>query len=189
MNTILEHIANLSTGIYAQPDILADTLYLQGNHFSETGSFDPSVKPQLKLSEKNHKHLLQNDDVLFAAKGLNNFAVCYHNTIGRAVASSSFIIIRIASDYKHLVIPEYVAWFINNSKQVTVFHKTKATTTIPSISIAQLSQLEIDIPERTVQELIVGVQQLRDKEKQTIKRLTLLKDKLTQQTLLKASKK
>lgn len=189
MKTILEHIAILSTGIYAQPDILADTLYLQGNHFSETGSFDQSVKPQLKLSDKHQKHLLQNNDLLFAAKGLNNFAVCYHNSIGQAVASSSFIIIRIVPEFKNRVIPEYIAWYINNSKQITIFHKTKATTTIPSISIAQLSQLEIDIPGIAVQELIIGVQQLRDKEKQTIKRITFLKDKLTQQTLLKASKK
>jgi restriction endonuclease S subunit len=189
LRTTLEHITILSTGIYAQPDILADTLYLQGNHFSETGTFDQSVKPQLKLSDKHQRHLLQNDDVLFAAKGLNNFAVCYRNTIGQAVASSSFITIRIAPEFKNRVIPEYIAWYINNSKQITIFHKTKATTTIPSISIAQLSQLEIDIPDRTVQELIVEVQQLRDKEKQTIKRLVFLKDKLTQQTLLKASKK
>jgi len=189
LNTILEHIAILSTGIYAQPDILADTLYLQGNHFSETGSFNQSVKPQLKLTDKHQKHLLQNNDVLFAAKGLNNFAVCYNNTIGQAVASSSFIIIRIAPEFKSRVVPEYIAWYINNSKQVTVFHKTKATTTIPSISIGQLSQLEIDIPDRAAQELILGVQQLRDKEKETIKRLTFLKDKLTQETLLKASKK
>ncbi len=189
MKIILEHIAILSTGIYAQPDILADTLYLQGNHFYETGSFDQSVKPQLKLSDKHEKHMLQNNDILFAAKGLNNFAVCYHNSIGQAVASSSFIVIRIAPEYRNQVIPEYIVWYINNSKQVTVFHKTKATTTIPSISIAQLSQLEIDIPDRAAQDLIVQVQQLRDKEKQTIKRLAFLKDKLTQQTLLKASKK
>jgi restriction endonuclease S subunit len=189
LKTILDHIAILSTGIYAQPDSLTDTLYLQSNHFSETGSFDLTVKPQIKISDKHQKHLLQNDDVLFAAKGLNNFAVCYHNSIGQAVASSSFIIIRVSPNFKKLIIPEYLAWYINNSKQVTIFHKTKATTTIPSISIAQLSQLEIDIPEKAVQESIVEIQRLRDKEKQTIKRLTFLKDKLTQQTLLKASKK
>ena len=88
MNHILAHIANLFTGIYAQPDILTDTLYLQGNHFSETGSFAPAVKPQLKMVNKYVKHLLQNDDILFAAKGLNNFAMILLLT-NRTVACSS----------------------------------------------------------------------------------------------------
>lgn len=189
MKQLLKHIATLSTGIYATPDILADTLYLQGNHFSETGFFDTSVRPQLKLTNKYEKHLLQNDDILFAAKGLNNFAVVYHNSIGQAVASSSFIVIRLTGQYKQEVLPEYLVWYINNSKQIPVFHKIKATTTIPSISISQLSELEVNIPNKSTQELVVNFQQLREKERETIRRLEFLKDQLTQEILLKAIKK
>ena len=189
MKISLNHIASLSTGIYAQPDILADTLYLQGNHFSETGSFNPSVKPSLKLTNKYEKHLLQNDDILFAAKGLNNFAVVYHNSIGRAVASSSFIVIRISELNKNLILPEYLAWYINNSKQVSVFHRAKATTTIPSISISQLSHLEINIPDRHTQGIITSIQHLRSKEKKIIKKLEFLKDQLNHEILLNATKK
>jgi restriction endonuclease S subunit len=185
----LEYITNLFTGIYAQPGILADTLYLQGNHFSETGSFDPAVKPQLKMANKYVRHLLQNDDILFAAKGLNNFAVVYHNSIGQAVASSSFIVLRLSREFKTKVLPEYLAWYINNSKQIPILHKAKATTTIPSISIAQLSQLEINVPDIPTQQLVMEFQQLRGKEKETIKRLEFLKDQLTQEILLKAIKK
>ena len=189
MTHTLQHIANLFTGIYAQPDILADTLYLQGNHFSETGSFDPSVKPQLKMANKYVRHLLQNDDILFAAKGLNNFAVVYHNSIGQAVAASSFIVLRLSMDFKTRVLPEYLAWYINNSKQIPILHKAKATTTIPSISIAQLSQLEINVPDIPTQQLVMEFQQLRGKEKEVIERLEFLKDQLTQEILLKAIKK
>lgn len=189
MKRLLKHIATLSTGIYAKPDILADTLYLQGNHFSEFGFFDSSVRPQLKLAENYEKHLLQNDDILFAAKGLNNFAVVYHNSIGQAVASSSFIVIRLSGRYKHEILPEYLAWYINNSKQVPIFHKLKATTTIPSISIAQLLELELNIPSKTIQKQVVNFQQLREKEKDITRRLELLKDQLTHETLLKAIKK
>jgi len=189
LDTTLKQIANLFTGIYAQPDILADTLYLQGNHFSETSFFNKSVKPQIKMTNKYEKHLLQNDDILFAAKGLNNFAVVYHNSIGQAVASSSFIVLRLSMDFRTKVLPEYLAWYINNSKQIPILHKAKLTTTIPSISIAQLSQLEIDIPDIQMQQLVIEFQQLRRKEKEVIKRLEFLKDQLTQEILLKAIKK
>lgn len=175
--------------MYAQPDILADTLYLQGNHFTTSGDLAASVKPQIKLSDKHRRHLLQNDDLLFAAKGLNNFAVVYHNSIGQAVASSSFIIIRLENQYRQLVLPEYLAWYINNSKQIDIFHKAKATTTIPSISISQLSQLEINIPEISTQELILNIQRLRSKENEIITQLEFLKDLLTKALLLNAAKK
>ncbi len=189
MKQTLSHIANLSTGIYSKPDILPDTLYLQGNHFSETGLFDPSVKPQLRLTNKYKKHLLQQDDILFAAKGLNNFAVVYNNSIGQAVASSSFIVIRILEKYKNQVLPAYLAWFINNNKQVEVFHSAKVNSTIPSISIKQLSQLEINLPDIQTQKLVGDIQKLRLKEKEIIKGLEFLKDQLTQEILLKATKR
>lgn len=186
MKTTLSHIAILSTGIYAQSDLLADTLYLQGNHFSETGTFDNSAKPHIKLTNKHEKHLLENGDILFVAKGFKNYAVVYHDSIGQAVASSSFIIIRIMQQHKQKISSRYLAWYINNSKQIEVFHKQKASSTIPSISISQLSELEINIPDLQVQELVVNIRQLREKEKETIKKLEFLKDQLTQQTLLKA---
>lgn len=189
MKTNLSHIATLSTGIYAQSDILADTLYLQTNHFSETGAFDTSVKPHIKITNKYEKHLLQNDDILFAAKGFKNFAIVYHSSIGQAVASSSFIIIRILGQFREQILPDYLAWYINNSKAISVFHKEKASSTVPSISITQLSELEIDIPTIPTQELIIDFQKLRINEKETIKRLEFLKDQLTQELLLKATKK
>jgi len=189
LETQLAHIAHLSTGIYAQPDIIADTLYLQANHFSRSGAFDTSIEPQIKLTNKYEKHLLENADILFAAKGMNNFGVVYHNSIGKAVASSSFIIVRIMDKYQQQILPEYLAWFINNSKEIKIFHKQKATTTIPSISISQLSDLEIAVPSLSKQKLVVDIQQLRDRESDAVRKLESLKDQLTQQTLLKAIKK
>ena len=189
MKHLLEHITTLSSGIYSQPDIIADTMYLQANHFTEKGFFDVSTKPQLKLTEKNVKHLLKNDDILFAAKGLNNFAVVYHNSIGRAVASSSFIIIRIVDDFKTKLIPEYLAWCLNNHKQVAVLHQLKTTTTIPSISIAQLSQLEIHIPDIQKQQQVLKIQELYNREQQVEKKIMHLKKIQLQEILLQAIKK
>ena len=65
MKTLLNNIATLSTGVYAQPDIIADTYYLQANHFINNYQFDNSVKPYLKLENKYEKHLLNNGDILF----------------------------------------------------------------------------------------------------------------------------
>ena len=184
----LKNIANLTTGIYAKPDIVADTLYLQATDFLKSGELNQVVRPQVKLSNKYEKHLLRNSDVLFAAKGFNNFGVVYDQSIGAAVASSSFIIIRIMDKYKKTIAPEYLNWFMNYSKQIEGFHKQKAVSTVPSISISQLSELEIYIPDMATQKLIVSIQQLRNKEKEIALELENLKDQLIQELLLKKIK-
>jgi restriction endonuclease S subunit len=187
LKTLLENIAKLQSGLYAQPDIQADTLYLQGVHFDQFGEFNRDVKPQLKLDDKIERHLLQHNDILFAAKGLNNFAVVYHTDLGKAVASSSFIIVRLNHNYRQQVQPNYLAWYLTNNPGVKLFHKQLGTT-IPSISIEKLSKLEIDIPSLEQQQRIVQIQELRNREKQLVKQLEIHKDFSIKHQLLTAAK-
>ena len=114
----LSNIVNFQSGIYEKPEPSADTLYLQAVHFDKTGRFDNNVFPQLKLNSKIERHLLQDNDLLFAAKGLNNFAVVYHTSIGKAVASSSFIVLRLFEDSRKFILSEYLAWFISHDKKI-----------------------------------------------------------------------
>ncbi|MBK7652444.1 MAG: restriction endonuclease subunit S [Flammeovirgaceae bacterium] len=172
MKRTLKDIAKLITGLYAKPSAQADTLYLQGNYFDNFGLLDPTVKPQLKFSDKIQKHLLGNGDILFAAKGLNNYGVVYKTEMGRAVASSSFIIVRVNNDVN--VLPEYLAWYLSTDPGVKLFHKQLGTT-IPSISIAKLCELEVTIPSLVQQHRIVQVQQLRNREKQLFQQLEVQK--------------
>lgn len=184
----LQHIATLLSGIYAQSNASADTLYLQGVHFNEFGVFDRNVLPQLKSDSKIERHLLKQDDILFAAKGLHNFAVVYEADMGNAVASSSFIVVRLNGDYKNNILPSYLAWFLTHTPGVKLFHKKQLGTTIPSISIEKLNQLEVEIPALEQQHKIINIQQLRNQEKQLVHRLQEQKDYLIKQTLLNATK-
>jgi restriction endonuclease S subunit len=187
LKTSLYHISKLQSGLFAQPDINADTLYLQGIHFNEYGDFDQEVKPLIKSSDKTDKHLLYKGDVLFAAKSLNNFAVVYDAHIGKAVASSSFIVVRVKSEYANEVLPEYLAWYLTQDPQIRLFHKQLGTT-IPSISISKLNELEIDIPTLEQQSRIVQIQKLRNQEKQLLQKLEVNKDQLIKHQLLVAAK-
>ena len=188
MNTKLSNIVHFQSGIYEKPNINADTFYLQTVHFSRSGTFDRTVKPQLKLNNKLEKYLLKEGDLLFAAKGLNNFAVVYHTGIGKAVASSSFIVIKIDEKEKQRILPDYLAWFITHHKQLKIMHEQKLGTTIPSINMKQLAELEIDIPPVAVQKKIVAIHQLREKEKKLTVSIEKWKDKQIQHLLSNATK-
>ena len=189
MKIRLSNITQFQSGIYEKPDINADTLYLQAVHFTRSGTFDERVVPQLKLNNKLEKHILEDGDLLFAAKGLNNFAAVYRTRIGKAVASSSFIILKIKEEKKQLIQPDYLAWFITHHKQIKLMHQQQLGTTIPSISMKQLAKLEIDIPSIDVQKKIVEVHQLREKEKELSNSIEEWKDKQIQLLLSTATKK
>lgn len=189
MQTKLSNIAEFQSGIYEKPDINANTLYLHAVHFTRSGLFDKTVEPQLKLKNKLEKHILKEGNLLFAAKGLNNFAVVYHTNIGQAVASSSFIVIKIREEEKQKIQPDYLAWFITHNNQIKIMHEQQLGTTIPSISMKQLAELEIYIPTVAIQKKIVAIHQLREKEKELTIHIEKRKDKQLQLLLSNATKK
>ena len=184
----LNHIAKLTSGIYTQPGISPNVLYLQAVDYSEFGELSPIVKPKLQFNKQIEPHLLREGDVLFAAKGMNNFAVVYYENQGKAVASSSFIVIRLSHERKQIVSPEYLAWFLTNSPEIFNFHKQQLGTTIPSISIKLLKELDVSIPTLEKQNLIVKIQDLRDREVKITSQLNLTKDKYLKKLILNALK-
>lgn len=184
----LSHIVHFQSGVYEKTAPDADTLYLQALHFSSNGSLSKTVAPQLRLNNKLQKHLLQDYDLLFAAKGLNNFAVVYHSSMGKAVASSSFIVFRLPAASRKIISPDYLAWFISHDKKIRLLHDQQLGTTIPSINMKQLAGLEIDIPAMEIQQKIVKVQRLREQEQAITQQLETYKDKKIQLLLSKALK-
>lgn len=188
MTEKLKNISIFQSGLYDKPDINPDTLYLQSIHFNRNGEFDTTVQPALKLNQKLEKHLLKEGDILFAAKGLNNFAVVYHSSIGNAVASSSFIVMKLPESELQLISPEYLAWYINHNKQIRLLHEQQLGTTIPSISMKQLGEMDVEIPPLHIQEKVLRLQKLREKEKEISLQIEEWKDKLYQNLLDNAIK-
>src|SRR5689334_10634549 len=107
MQKTLNDITTLYSGIYAKAQPLANTLYLQVSDFDQYGVLKKLTQPILNANTVRPNHLLQPNDILFAAKGANNFAAIYTNADKPAVASSSFIIIRIKAEFSNIVLPAF----------------------------------------------------------------------------------
>ncbi len=183
---LLKDITWLSSGIYMKPHPNADVYYLQSTNFLNYTTLNPLTSYQLSSEKINQKHFLQEGDLLFTAKGIKNYAVVYKTSHGKAVASSSFIVIRIKESYQTSVLPNYLAWYINQTKKVYLMHQQQLGSTIPSISIKQLENIEIEIPDLHTQDLIVRIQNLEDRRKELLKQLQKQKDLFFQTQLIKA---
>lgn len=179
----LNQIASIQTGVFAQTVNEGEFNYLQVRHFNENGQFNNFIIPDKVNKDRLEKHLLKEDDILFAAKGTKNFSAVYRtNNIGASVASSSFLILRIRDQQ---ILPEYIAWYLNHPKTQSYLKIKARGTALPSISIETLADLEIPVPDLKKQKAIVKIAELKNREKYLWNKISELNEKYIQYRLLK----
>ncbi len=183
LKTLIKDITHIQTGLFAKPLGEGDVIYLQVKHFDEDGKLQSALHGDLLSAYLSEKHLLKDGDVLFAAKGTKNFAAVFENHNEPAVASTSFFVIR-PSDQK--LLPQYLAWFLNNRNTQTLLKGQAIGTSIPSISKQVLENLEIAVPSIETQKAILQITKLRNKEKSLKQKIEVLKDKCLSQQLVQA---
>jgi hypothetical protein len=185
LKTLIKNISHIQTGLFAKPAGLGELVYLQSKHFDEYGQLHAVLHLDLVADGISEKHLLKNGDVLFAAKGTKNFAAVFENHNEPSVASTSFFVIRL-TDKK--VLPQYLAWFLNNHTTQTLLKGQALGTSIPSISKQVLENLEIAVPNIEIQRAILLITKLRNKEKWLKQKIETLREKQIQQQIINAIK-
>lgn len=112
--------------------------------------------------------MLQTGDVLFLAKGANNFAAVVSSLPGPTLAASYFFILRPRS----LIMPEYLAWFLNHEKTRAILTRLATTGAhMPIIRRAVLESIEIPLPDIAVQKAIADLDCLRREEQELLSEL------------------
>lgn len=183
MKTLIKNITTIQTGLFAKPASIWEAAYLQVKDFDENGQLRSTLHPELQIADISEKHLLKQGDVLFAAKGSNNFAAVYDNANLPAVASTSFFVIRLTVKN---VLPEYLAWFLNNPSTQSLLKGQAMGTSMVSISKSVLEELEITVPGIESQKAILQITKLRLKEKAIKQKIEVLREQQIQSKLIKA---
>jgi restriction endonuclease S subunit len=188
LKTTIGHIANIQTGIFAKPMKEGQIVYLQAKHFNENGQLKSSLHPDLEIDSISGKHILQDGDVIFAAKGTKNFAAWYESKNQPAVASTSFFVIRLNKNFQNNILPEFLAWYINQPISQKFLKGKAMGTSIVSISKSVLEELDISIPDLHTQRAILKIAQLRNSEKNLKQEIETLREKQIQQRIFNAIK-
>jgi restriction endonuclease S subunit len=132
------------------------------------------------LDEVNPSQLLQKGDILFMAKGNNNFAVMYDSD-QPAVAVSLFFIVRPKRDK---VNPEYLAWFLNSPTAQGYFHERRLGASVGNIRKEALEGLEVELPSLERQGQIARLNKLLRDEKLLTNEYLEKKELFMNQTML-----
>lgn len=181
MHKKLGSISCLNFGLYhkAHPD--GDLPYLQVSQFDATDqlrlspweSFLPST-PQTEAAA------LKPGQLILAAKGFRHFAWTYQAQFGPMVPSSVFFVIE---PDPNLVLPAYLATYLNMPRSKALFQTLGAGTNIPSIRKGELANLRIPLPPLDVQQKIAELTYLHQQELALIKDLVARKADLYQSAL------
>lgn len=132
-----------------------------------------------KIKPKYH---LKNGDILFIAKGTNNYALVF-TTIDDipTIASSALFVLKVN---KKIADPQYVAWYINQNPVQNYLKTNESGTYVTSINKTAIENIPIKLPSISLQKQIARLAQLHKQEKQLSAKITNLKDSLITHQLL-----
>lgn len=128
------------------------------------------------------KFILNDGDILFAAKGAKNYAIVYHKKDDiPTIASSSLFVIKVN---KEIANPEYIAWYINQTPVQKYFEQSQEGTYTVNINRKALEETPIKTPSLKEQKNIAKLAKLSQKEQRIFNRISELKQNLIQHQLL-----
>ena len=128
------------------------------------------------------KYYLETGDILFIAKGTNNFALVFEQLDDLpTIASSALFVIKVD---KKIASPEYVAWYINQSLVQNYLKTNEAGTYVTSINKTTIEGIPIALPPLNLQNKIATISLLHKKEKNILTEVTALKHTLITNQLL-----
>lgn len=162
MKEKLQNISEIQFGSTFKSSINGTVPCLQVSNITVDGSIDRNqmvfVDDELSTTES----LLNVVDILMPAKGQKFSSALIDTDLGRnAVASSSLFILRVLSDR---VLPEYLHWYLNLPRTKWMLESVATGTNIISLSIKEVRDLAVEIPDLNTQRKIIELKKLQEEE-------------------------
>ncbi len=122
------------------------------------------------LAGKREPDWLMPDDVLFAARGNNNYAVLVDKTMAgiRAVAAPHFFVLR---NKTRQLLPGFLAWLLNRPPSQHYFRREAEGTLTKSIRRSVLAATPVVLPPLDTQQTIIHLANTLNKKQQLMQQL------------------
>ncbi len=179
MKNKLKNIALVQMGLSfrsrMEPDTDGNVAVIQMRDLTEDNKLDHSNLTTININDINERHLVECKDLVFRSRGKTTTAAIIDQEPGQAVVAAPLFLIRATSEK---VLPEYLYWFINLSSSQAFLHSRATGTAMTMIGKSALDALEIPLPDLEIQEQIVTLADLLNKEQRLMKNLAEQKEKL-----------
>lgn len=170
---LLGQIARVSAGYAlrgsasALPD--GDVLFVQLQHVDVDADIDWREVPAVSLPSRREPCWLTSDDLIFSARGTRTLAYPLAHVPGPAVCAPQFFV--VSPERPEEVLPEYLAWQINQRPGQEYLAQRATGTTVPNIKRQALEEMPIVLPSIEVQRTLVGLWRSARSERALLSRL------------------
>lgn len=178
MKKSLKEIANISLGYpfrgkVEEIDSNLETAIpvVQLRNCSIDNGIDYTSCAFVEIPNKANHHYLQDQDILFAARSSQNYAVLFEKEQSLDydyIASLNFFIIRLTTQD---ILPNFLVWQLNQTLCQQYFERNCEGTAAKSIRRPIMEELPIAIPDLATQHNIVKLAQVQNKEHQLLSQL------------------
>lgn len=159
---------------------------IQIRDFDENQNLNQEDLCRVTIDQLSEKYLVHKNDILFLARGHRNYAIHVMDSMEGTIAASHFFILKIKTNN---VIPEYLAWFINQTPAQEYLHNlARRGSHMPIIPKSVFENLKVHIPDIETQKRIVKLNTLIDKERTLLYNLREKRALLIRSLCLKAAK-
>lgn len=135
---------------------------------------------RVDLGDLKQHHLIREGDLVFRSRGRTNSVALVSADVGTAVLAAPMLLIRPID-----VLPAYLFWYINLPATQAVLTAQAEGTSVRMISKATLEALELPVPSRRKQQLIVEAADLAMIEQQLLDRIRQERKRLADGVLLR----
>ncbi|ARJ65659.1 hypothetical protein WV31_08320 [Magnetospirillum sp. ME-1] len=137
---------------------------IQLRDISAEGAVDPHHLARVPLEGVAERYFVRAGDVLFRSRGERTTACALDDRfIESAVAILPLMVLRPKRD---IVLPGYLAWAINQPAAQRHFDGSAYGTNIRMVPRSSLDELEIDIPDIVIQQKVVAIDALAERERE-----------------------
>ena len=138
-----------------EPDPAGSVAVVQMKDVDEDNFLHAEGAVRVRLPEPKPHHLIKAGDLIFRSRGQTNSAALVATDIGTAVLAAPMLLIRPVT-----VLPAYLLWYINLPATQAFLAAQSEGTSVRMISKAALEALELPVPDRRRQQLIIEMAEL-----------------------------
>ena len=167
----ISDFATVGTGLLSRTGIEPTP---EGSHFllqirdfrQDRQSFDKETVVRISPDNFRKEQELEPGDVLFLAKGANNFGFAVKDLPGPTLAASYFFVIHPRPE---VVLPEYLAWVLNlDATKRDLSRYTGYSAHMPVVRRDVLESLRIPLPSLDIQRKIVELDCLMRRQQELL---------------------
>ena len=166
-----------------EPTPSGNAWVVQTKDIASDGRLDVTDLTLVELEDLKEGHFLRENDILLRPRGGGNFpAAIVPNLSIKVLAAFPILLLRVEVQ---TVLPEYLAWQLNQPKTQNLLQALAQSTFVPTLSKSSLLDIPIALPPLDVQRQVVDFSKLAQTENRLLQEISTKRQGLADRLLLR----